>query len=91
MLKIKHMTKYNHKELIELSDGVGLEVTFIAFIDEGVEEITWDNSLFYDWGNKLIQSYVDAHCASLSLRIFGLFLAEMEKTNDEGFYSGNIN
>jgi hypothetical protein len=87
------MIKFNYKELIELADNVGLEVTFIALIGngEGVEEITWDNSLFYEWGNKLIQSYVDTHYTSLSLRIFGLFLAEMEKTNDEGFYSGNIN
>jgi hypothetical protein len=81
------MTKYNYTELIELSDGVGLEVTFIAFIDEGVEEITWDNSLFYEWGNKLIQSYVDTHYTSLSLKIFGLFLDEMEKTKDDGYYS----
>lgn len=81
------MQKYEYKELIELADNVGIEVTFIALIGngEGVEEITWDNSLFYEWGNKLIQSYVDAHYTTLSLRIFGLFLAEMELRKDDGF------
>jgi len=83
------MQKYEYKELIELAPNEGLTVTFIALIGngEGVEEITWDNALYYEWGNKLIQSYVDAHYTTLSLRIFGLFLAEMDKTNYEGFYS----
>ena len=83
------MQKYEHKELIELADNVGLEVTFIALIGngEGVEEITWDNSLYYEFGNKLINSYLDVHYTTLSLRIFGLFLAEMDKANYEGFYS----
>jgi hypothetical protein len=87
------MTKYNYKELIELADNVGLEVTFIALIGngEGVEEITWDNSLFYEWGNKLIELYIADNYEKLSYKIFGKFLDEMEKSNDEGFYSGNIN
>jgi hypothetical protein len=86
------MTKYEHTEIIELSESEGITVNFIALIGngEGVEEVTWDNSLFYEWGNKLIQLYVDAHYTTLSMRIFGLFLAEMEKTKDDGFYSGKI-
>jgi len=87
------MIKYNYKELIELADNVGLEVTFIALIGngEGVEEITWDNSLYYEWGNKLIELYIADNYEKLSYKIFGKFLAEMEKSNDEGFYSGNVN
>jgi len=86
------MTKYNYVELIELADNVGLEVTFIALIsNDDIEEITWDNSLFYEWGNKLIELYIADNYEKLSYKIFGKFLAEMEKTNDNGFYSGNIN
>jgi hypothetical protein len=86
------MIKYNYKELIELADNVGLEVTFIALIGngEGVEEITWDNSLYDEWGNKLIELYIADNYEKLSYKIFGKFLAEMEKSNDEGFYSGKI-
>jgi hypothetical protein len=86
------MIKFNYKELIELADNVGLEVTFIALIGngEGVEEITWDNSLYDEWGNKLIELYIADNYEKLSYKIFGKFLAEMEKSNDEGFYSGKI-
>jgi hypothetical protein len=87
------MTKFNYKELIELADNVGLEVTFIVLIGngEGVEEITWDNSLYYESGNKLIDIYIADNYEKISYKIFGKFLAEMEKSNDEGFYSGNVN
>jgi len=85
------MTKYNYVELIELADNVGLEVTFIALIsNDDIEEITWDNSLFYEWGNKLIELYISENYEKLSYKIFGKFLAEMEKTKDDGFYSGKI-
>jgi hypothetical protein len=86
------MIKYNYTELIELADEQCLIVDFIALIsNDDIEEITWDNSLYDQWGNKLIELYIADNYEKLSYKIFGKFLAEMEKTNDEGFYSGNIN
>ena len=86
------MIKFNYKELIELADEQCLIVDFIALIsNDDIEEITWDNSLYYEWGNKLIELYIADNYEKLSYKIFGKFLAEMEKTNDEGFYSGNVN
>ena len=83
------MTKFNYKELIELADEQCLIVDFIALIsNDDIEEITWDNSLYDEWGNKLIELYIADNYEKLSYKIFGKFLAEMEKTNDEGFYSG---
>jgi hypothetical protein len=85
------MTKFNYKELIELADEQCLIVDFIALIsNDDIEEITWDNSLYDEWGNKLIELYIADNYEKLSYKIFGKFLAEMEKTNDEGFYSGKI-
>jgi hypothetical protein len=85
------MIKYNYKELIELADEQCLIVDFIALIsNDDIEEITWDNSLYYEWGNKLIELYITDNYEKLSYKIFGKFLDEMEKSNDEGFYSGKI-